>query len=229
MVKEQKKTKKSWKGLLACIFVALTEAPYVSGGPHMFEKSPICLKKWPIGSPYVGLPEAFLPHMLKKAPYVANRVPICGPYVPHMWPIGFDCSSGSSGTYFDQMRLCLSPLDRSETSMTTLSLQKPTPWQVDGDRHRAAWTVCKHKRRKIWVSGFTLVPQAWIIQVWWNAEESSLVRALVDECFYSFSSVFFRPAAIPKSLRTVVNILVDQGWKRWGISTESATLQEKKN
>ena len=59
----------------------------------MFEKSPICLKKWPIGSPYVGLPEAFLPHMLKKAPYVANRVPICGPYVPHMFPIGFDCSS----------------------------------------------------------------------------------------------------------------------------------------
>ena len=93
MVKEQKKNKEKLKGLLACIFVALREAPYVSGGPHMFEKSPICLKKWPIGSPYVGLPEAFLPHMLKKAPYVANRVPICGPYVPHMWPIGFDCSS----------------------------------------------------------------------------------------------------------------------------------------
>ena len=84
-VKEQKKKEKlkvSWH-----VFLLHWERP------HMFQEDPICLKKWPIGSPYVALPEAFSSPYVEKAPYVANRIPICDPYVPHMWPIGFDCSS----------------------------------------------------------------------------------------------------------------------------------------
>ena len=38
--------------------------------------------------------------------YVANRVPICGPYVPHMWPIGFDCSSVNRSRRLPDIACC---------------------------------------------------------------------------------------------------------------------------